>query len=206
MKPYILGITGPSGAGKAELSQALSKYGFAVIDADKSARAAAAPGSPMLECIKKAFGSGVIRPDGSLDRAALAKAAFSSEKGTELLNGVTHPHIIKYIGDEIEKLAEAGHNNIILDAPTLFESGADAVCSFTAAVLAPREVRRQRIILRDNLSEKAADLRLGAGRTDEFYTSRADFVIHNDFNGPVGDKAALLAGAMRKAGWNGGNI
>ena len=68
MKGFIIGITGPTGAGKSYVSDILSKKGFAVIDADEIAREIVQPGSKHLQNIAKHFGKDIINPDGSLNR------------------------------------------------------------------------------------------------------------------------------------------
>ena len=68
----------------------------------------------------------------------------------------------------------------MLDAPTLFESGLDEICNTTVAILADYNLRNSRIIERDNLTEERAELRLKAGKPEEFYTERANMVIYNN--------------------------
>ena len=69
---------------------------------------------------------------------------------------------------------------VAVDAPLLFESGYGDECDVTLAVLADRDLRRERIMVRDGLPSEAADARLNAQKPDEFYTERADYVIRND--------------------------
>ena len=74
----------------------------------------------------------------------------------------------------------------VMDAPLLFESGMDNICDVTVAVVAPRQRRLQRIMERDQLTEKQAEARMAAQQEEDFYASRASFVIRND-----GDLAGL---------------
>lgn len=170
----VVGLTGPSGAGKSMASAAAKKYGFFVIDCDKTARDAVLPGSPGIEALKKAFGSGILFPDGTLDRKALARAAFSSRENTELLNKTLFPHITALIEPELARPL------VLLDAPTLYESGLNSRCDITIAVLAERELRLSRITERDGLTLSEARLRLNAGKPDEFYLERADKILYNN--------------------------
>ena len=112
-----------------------------------------------------------------IDRKKLAAKAFSTKENTELLNKTTLPFITNEINSIIER-AESEY--IMLDAPTLYESGADKLCSFVVALLAGEEIRKARIIERDNITEEAAELRLSAAKKDEFYISRANKVIYNN--------------------------
>ena len=113
----IIGLTGPTGAGKSTAAAAAEKFGLQVIDCDKLARAAAEKGTDGLKALVAAFGKEILLTDGSLDRRALAAAAFASPQKTELLNETILPHIVNLV------LAEAEGKNVLLDAPTLFEAG-----------------------------------------------------------------------------------
>lgn len=170
----IIGLTGPTGAGKSTAAAAAEGFGLQIIDCDKLARAAAEKGTDGLKALVAAFGKEILLTDGSLDRRALAAAAFASPQKTELLNKTILPHIVKLV------LAEAEGKNVLLDAPTLFESGLDSVCTAVIAVSADTGIRRERIIKRDGLTADAADLRINAGKTDEYYKQRADYFLYNN--------------------------
>ena len=170
----IIGLTGPTGAGKSTAAAAAKSFGLQVIDCDKLARVATEKGTDGLKALVAAFGKEILLPDGSLDRRALAAAAFASPPKTELLNKTILPYIAKSV------LAEAKDKNVLLDAPTLFESGLNSVCTAVIAVSADAEIRRERIIRRDGLSPEAADLRINAGKTDEYYKQRADYFLYNN--------------------------
>lgn len=172
----IIGLTGPTGSGKSSVAAVAEALGLKVINCDKSARDAVLPGSEGLKAVVAAFGEEMLLPDGTLNRKALAHAAFSSPQKTELLNKTLLPHISRLV------LAEIGDNNVLLDAPTLFESGLDSICTKTIAVLADVSVRRKRIIARDGLSAQEADTRINAGKADEYYLKRADYALYNNGN------------------------
>ncbi len=174
---YILGLTGQSGAGKSSLHSVAEEYGFLCIDCDKVAHAVLQQ-QETVGALAAAFGSGILE-NGILSRARLAAAAFQSREKTELLNSITLPRIVREINEIIEK---SENTKILLDAPTLYESGADKMCNSVVAVLCEREERRKRIIERDNLSEAAAELRLSAEKSDEYYTEKADKIIYNSGN------------------------
>ena len=175
----IIGLTGPTGAGKSELYRVAETYGFQVIDCDKTARKASLPGTKGLTALTEVFGKDILFPDGTLNRKTLAKKAFASPENTELLNRTLLP----FIRLELEK--EMTGEKVLLDAPTLFESGADTLCRCTVAVLADPDIRKQRIMARDNLTEEEAVLRMNAGKPDDFYRKKADYIIIN--NGQMAD-------------------
>ena len=173
----IIGLTGQTGAGKSTVCAYLSSMPFYIIDCDKVAREVTEKGSPVLDRLAAAFGKDIILEDGSLDRALLASRAFETSEKTELLNGITHPAILDAVK---AKIASATCQNVILDAPTLFESGADKLCDRIIAVLCDENKRKDRIISRDNLSLEQANKRLMRAKSNEFFTERADAVIYND--------------------------
>lgn len=184
-KHYIVGMTGPTGAGKSSLSSAFEKAGFFTIDCDKAARIVTKPNGAAIPGLCREFGEDILKSDGTLDRARLAERAFATPAATARLNKITLPLIIL----EIKKLIEnCDKKNILLDAPTLFESGADKFCDTILAVLADVSLRKERIMQRDKLSEQAAQRRINAGKTDKFYLENCRHILYNN-----GDEAKLLA-------------
>ena len=170
----IMGLTGPTGAGKSTVACAAEEKGVTVINCDAAAREAVVSGSDGLKALTAAFGDGILLPDGTLNRKKLAILAFADKEHTELLNRVLLPHIVKIVK------AKMHGDFVLLDAPTLFESGLDKICNVTVAVLSDRETRLKRIIARDKISEADALLRMSAGKPDSFYLERADYIIYNN--------------------------
>ena len=172
----IVGLTGPTGAGKSSVTQIAEKKGIKVIDCDLYARKATEKGSEGLSALVKAFGKEILNIDGELNRKALARIAFSSYDKTQLLNKTILPFIKELI------LAEIDTDKVLLDAPTLFESGMDKICSKTVAVLADKDKRLKRITERDGISAEDATIRINGGKNDEFFKDNADYVIYNNDN------------------------
>lgn len=175
----IIGITGKTGSGKSTVSALLRQMGFFVCDADKVAHAVMEKGSPLLLKIAEAFGEDTVNLYGELDRTKLAERAFATKEATEKLNALTHPAILEKSFEEIENAQNAGYRLCFYDAAALFESKADERCDFTVCVQAPPEVRLERIMARDNLTQEKALERMNAQKDDSYYSERADFVIDN---------------------------
>lgn len=171
---FVIGLTGPTGAGKSTVTAVAESLGFKVVDCDHFARIAVEKGSDGLADIVQVFGGEMLNPDGTLNRAALAKAAFATPENTELLNKTLLPHIVKLINAEINQ------PRVLLDAPTLFESGADSLCDEIVVVLCDEKTRKKRIMERDGIDEAAADLRIKAGKPDEFYVEKSHNIVYND--------------------------
>ncbi len=181
-----LGLTGPTGAGKSTVARLLEQNGIPLVDADAIARTVTEKGSPVLSALADTFGKDILFPDGSLDRRALAAVAFSSKENTERLNAVSHPAILARIR---RALADATGDAVVLDAPLLFETGLDALCDHTVAIVADEAVRLARITARDGISEEAAKKRMAVQPDTAFYAAHADILLYNN-----GDRSpAMLA-------------
>lgn len=170
----IIGLTGPTGAGKSSACTVAAEKGFKIVDCDKLARLAVEKGTKGLKALVKVFGNGILNIDGTLDRKELAKIAFMTKENTELLNKTLLPHIVLLVKQETD--AEL----VLLDAPTLYESGIDSMCNAVIAVMAEREIRLSRILKRDGIDKQAAALRIKAGKADEYYKSRTEHIIYNN--------------------------
>ncbi len=172
-----IGLTGPTGAGKSTVSAILSKNGFYIADGDAVAREIVGKGSSLLLTLAEAFGSDILTPDGTLIRSELAKRAFKDEDSLSLLNSITHPEIDRIIFERIGMAS--GFKAAVIDAAALFESKISEKCDFVAVVTAPKEIRLQRIMARDGISEDSALLRMNAQKDSDYYTEKADIVINN---------------------------
>ena len=133
----VIGLTGPSG--RQGHSRAFTqKHGIPAIDTDRLYRKILIPPSPCLDDLKATFGDSIIRPDGTLDRKALAAIVFSDKAKLSLLNSVTHKYILARVKKRIAYRARRGERAVIVDAPALFESGFDAKCDITITITAGR--------------------------------------------------------------------
>lgn len=178
----VIGVTGPSGAGKSLFCSFLAELGWRVLDADLIYRGLTdRPTACTRElALKKNFGPSVLLPDGSLDRRAMAKIVFSEDGGDKLklLNEITHKYVIS---STKRRLSHPGSNRtgFVIDAPLLFQAGMEKHCDLTVAVIAPRELRSERIIARDSLAPEAAEARLSAAMPDSWFSERADVTVVN---------------------------
>lgn len=173
----IVGLTGPTGAGKSTVAAFFKENGFIIIDADSVARQALRSESSCLMQLCSVFGDDILNSDGTVNRQALAARAFSSKEKTQLLNDITHPWIFLQVLKICRENIDNGRRCILFDAPVLFESNSDIMCDAVVSVTAPREIRLQRLIKRDGLTEKQLKSRMSAQHDDGFYSSKSDFVI-----------------------------
>lgn len=178
-KPFVVGLTGQTGAGKTTVSEAFRKNGYAVINADLVSREVTAD-PYVVKRLGELFGADVLNEDGTLNRKILGAKVFSDPNELLKLNTILHPIIVKRIEEIIESLGESGKKRILLDAPTLFESGANRLCDKTLAVLADETVRKKRIMQRDNLTEAEALRRIKAQHPESYYRMKSSFVLRNN--------------------------
>lgn len=178
-RAIIIGLTGQTGAGKTTVAEGLSHFGYKVIKADDVARLVTEKGSPTLQKLEEAFGEDVLKEDGTLDRALLAKRAFSSKEATKLLNSITHPEITRLINKKINGAFFDGYEGVVLDASQLFEAGIQNQCTLVISVVAPEDVRRARIMERDGITEEVANRRMAAQYSENFFRTHSNYVLEN---------------------------
>lgn len=172
-------LTGGIATGKSFCLGVFATLGAATIDADILAREAVAPGSPGLAKVLGRFGPGVLRDDGTLDRAALGSVVFADRAARADLEAIIHPEVYRRIGEWYANLP-AGTRVAIADIPLLFETGHQH--QFERVIVcacAPAEQIR-RIMVRDKLSAPEARARLAAQWPIEEKVARADYVIRTD--------------------------
>lgn len=175
----IIGLTGQTGAGKSTVARALEKSGYYHIDADRVARDVINADKGVIAALSREFGADIVLPDGTVDRKLLAKRAFSSKQNTERLSAITHPAVVEYIKGIISKKEKENIPGVTVDAIGLFESGLAEICDTNICVVAPEEIRLDRIIKRDKISLESARQRISAQKGEDFFLANADRVVKN---------------------------
>lgn len=178
MNMLRVGLTGSIGVGKSYVSGVLQELGCHVVDADYTAREVVIPGAPGLEAVVAAFGSEVLRQDGTLDRAKLGGIVFPDQKKRELLNSLLHPFIIARqdeLLDEWEKEDPSGIG--VIDAALIIESGGYKRLDKLIVVHCRPEVQLARLMARDGLSEAEARQRVAAQMPQEQKCKYANYLI-----------------------------
>ena len=191
----IIGITGPSGAGKSTVAKGLAGLGYDTIDADKLYHSMLIPPSECLDAIRGEFGDKIFTPNGELDRRALAAKVFSDPDALERLNATVLPIVIERMRAVIRELDQKGCEAVIIDAPTLIESGFAEECDFVLSVSAPEDVRIERIMKRDEIDESRARARVCGQKGDDFYRAASDAFLYDE-----GDAEQLLKSAREAIG------
>lgn len=172
-----VGLTGGIGAGKGEVARRLAAYGALVIDADAVARQVVAPGTPGLEAVTQAFGTAVLKPDGSLDRELLGEIVFSDAALRGRLNAIVHPRV----GERMREmeLAAAEPEVIVHEIPLLAESGLAAAFDVVVVVDAPARAQVERLVATRGMTRSHALARMAAQATREDRLAVATLVVDN---------------------------
>lgn len=176
----IIGITGPTGAGKSSLSEYLRSRDIPVIDADRLYHSLLTPPSPCLDALRNAFGEAIFTEGGELNRKRLAEIVFGNEEKLELLNATVLSIVLEESRRLFKNYEAEGKTWAAIDAPTLIESGFHKECDRVVSVICDPDVRLERIMNRDGLDHKSAEARIRAQKPNSFYTEGSHTVIYND--------------------------
>lgn len=179
-KPIIIGLTGPTGAGKSTVCSFLKKYNCKIIDADMIAHKVLETNIDCKSKLVSEFGQNIVNQNGDIIRKELAKVAFSSKEKTYKLNKITHPFILSELKILIHKNMQTGTNAIIIDAALLFECNCNSLCDIIISVVANKKNRQKRIISRDNIDSNLASIRMSSQKPVEFYIKNSDYIINNN--------------------------
>jgi dephospho-CoA kinase len=173
-----VGLTGSIGVGKSFVSGVLAELGCRVLDADETAREVVTPGSPALRDVVAAFGTGMIRDDGSLDRPKLGAVVFTDSDKRAELNSILHPYIIAKQDERLRELEAIDPEGIaIVDAALMIESGGYTRFDKLIVVHCRPDVQLERVMARNNLSREEAKKRIGTQMSQEEKMKFADYLI-----------------------------
>jgi dephospho-CoA kinase len=175
----LVALTGGIGAGKSTVSAALARRGAVVIDADRIVHELQAPGQPVFAAVVDRFGPGVVGPDGSLDRAALAARVFGNPAELAALNAIVHPAV----GVEMQRRVDeerATDHLVVLDIPLLAEGARDRYpVAGILVVDAPVDVAIERLVQSRGMAVDDARARVARQASRQERLALADWVIDN---------------------------
>ncbi len=175
-----IGLTGGIGAGKSALSTTFSQCGGIIVDGDVLAREVVRPGTEGLASLVDAFGDDILRPDGALDRPALAAKAFRDDEARGVLNGIVHPLVARRRAQIIAAVSGDSRDAVVVeDIPLLVESGMAPLFPLVVVVHADVEVRVRRLVEQRGMTEADARARIAAQANDEQRRAVADIWLDN---------------------------
>lgn len=174
----LVGLTGGIGAGKSTVARMLAERGAVIIDADAIVRSLQQPGEPVFDAIVERFGTGILLPDGTLDRAALAARVFAEPDELAALNAIVHPAVREQIARQLEAAAHA--EVVVMDIPLIAESTGRGGMTHVITVEAAEDVRLERLERERGMTETEARARMASQASREEREAVADIVVEND--------------------------
>jgi dephospho-CoA kinase len=190
--PFVLGLTGSIGMGKSTVAGMFAELGVPVFDADAIVRRLQGSGGALVEPIEAAFpgttgGSGV-------DRAKLGAAVFDDPAALTRLEAIVHPAVHAARKEFLRE--HAGALLVVFDIPLLFEKGGADEVDAIAAVSAPPEMQRARVLARPGVTAERFEDVLALQMPDAEKRARADYVI--DTGTPLSETRAQVARLVEK--------
>lgn len=190
-------LTGGIATGKSYVLEQFEALGVPTIDADVLARDALLPSSPILPFVVSRFGTGILGPDGTVDRKALGAIVFAEEGARKDLEALIHPAVLSAIAAWFVKLTTKGPPVLaIADIPLLYETGTAGSFDRVVVTNCDPATQLERLMRRDGLSETAARLRIDAQWPLDEKARRADFVI--DTGGSMDHTNVQVADVLRR--------
>lgn len=173
----VIGITGPTGAGKTTALGALIALGGCIIDADAVYHQLTQTSAALRRELEGRFGP--VYDGETLDRKKLGAVVFQDKQALEDLNAITHKYVAQETLRRIEEARRAGKAAVGIDAIALLESQLADFCDCTLAITAPEELRVQRIMAREGISEEYARLRVAAQKPSAWFQQHCDYTLES---------------------------
>ena len=184
--PLVVGLTGGIGSGKTQVSQRLQQLGVTIIDTDHIAHALTAPNGAAMPAIDLAFGSQVLNPDGSLNRAYMRQLILSEPSHKKTLENILHPAIRQAVQSQLHTLANLKTQSIktmpyvVLVVPLLFEHPMwQTICWQIVVVDCPPQLQIERVQARNKWPVQDIHAMLAQQTSREVRLAGAQHIINN---------------------------
>lgn len=172
-----VGLTGGVASGKSTVSAMLAELGAVVIDADALARDVVQRGTPGLDAVVAEFGTGLLTPDGDLDRAAMGALVFGDAAARKRLEAIVHPLVFERM---VALEAAADDDDLVVhDIPLLAEGGRGDTFDAVIVVDCPPKLQVARMLTERGWTLEDAESRIAAQATREERLAIATHVIEN---------------------------
>ncbi|RVU70567.1 MULTISPECIES: dephospho-CoA kinase [Lactobacillus] len=175
----VLGLTGGIATGKSTADKFFQKKQIPIIDCDLLAHQLMEPGEVLWQEIKDVFGPAYLKADHSIDRKKLGQLVFNNPQELARLNQLTHKWIYRKIQERIAAAKKAQVPLIVVDAPTLYESGGQEYCDQVLVIALPAELQLKRLMARNNLSQDQALARINSQMPLTKKIAQANYVVFN---------------------------
>lgn len=186
----IIGLTGGIGSGKTTIMKYIESLGYKVYYSDEAGKKVMLQ-KEVIEKVASLLGKEVLFDDGNLNRKVIAEKVFSNKEKLSQLNAIIHPAVARDFEVFVSKLEE--NEIVVKESALLFETKMNESCDITILVTAPENIRIQRVIQRDAISEFEVKQRIKNQMPEEDKIQKADFVINNlDLNKSFDDIATIF--------------
>jgi len=175
-----VGVTGNIGSGKSTVCSIFRGLGVPIYEADLAVKQLYQEHSGLRASLVALLGEGVYRAPGEFDAGFVRTRVFGDDDLRGRLNAIVHPVVFEDFAQWKAARALEGHPYVINEAAILFESGANETVDVVVGVVAPMEIRKQRVLSRDGMSEEDFVRRVAAQWPQERWMERCDFLVHND--------------------------
>ena len=172
-------MTGNIGSGKSTVAAMLREAGIPVLDVDRISKEVTAPGGRAYDAVVQAFGRGIVRDDGSIDRKRLGEIVFADPRLRSQLEAITHPAILEAIKEALSGIEREGHRIAVVEATLIHESGRKGLFEAVISVSCDRETAISRLAARDGMSRAQAEARLRAQMPADLKAGASDHLIDN---------------------------
>ena len=174
-----IGITGGIGSGKTTICRIFETLGIPVFYADTVAKQIMVTDEILIEGVKKAFGIESYSKDGLLNNKHIAGIVFHNAKELARLNELVHPAVFRAFDEWVKEIPQSVPY-VLKEAALLFESGSYKMCDQNLLVIAPEEVKIQRVMQRDGVTAELVKARMDKQMSDEEKIKKADHIIYNN--------------------------
>ncbi len=186
---YKVGVTGGIGAGKSTLCRCFADMGVPLYNSDQRAKALMVSSEGLRSKIVELFGQRAF-VDGELNRAFLADQIFNNPELRESLNAIVHPAVRADFVEWAERQCDTPY--VMMETAILFGEGFDRCVDISVAVLAPEQLRVERAMSRDNITEEQVRARMASQLSDEELHLLADFSVVNIYQEDLEGSAKRL--------------
>ncbi len=176
----VIGLTGGILTGKSTVSEILAQRGAVIIDADKIGHEAYRPQTKVWQEVVDAFGTGILKQNGEIDRKKLGGIVFNDPKALARLNEIMHPEMHAMMKEEIDRLRSEGVDVAVLEAAVLIEANWTDLVDEVWVTVAPEETAVKRLQNRGGLSEEQARARIRSQLSSEERAKHADVIINTN--------------------------
>jgi dephospho-CoA kinase len=174
----IVGLTGGIGSGKTTVAKLFADFkNVAVYIADEEAKKLMNSSVNMKSKIVKEFGKEAY-VNNLLNRPFIANIVFDNSKKIAALNAIVHPEVKEHFQEFVVKHKSSDY--ILYENAILFETGNNLFCDVIISVFTPLKTRIQRIVLRDDTSEKKVKNRIKNQWLEDKKLLQSNYVIDNN--------------------------